>query len=188
MIMNTKVLQRSISKVFPNKNIALTIEILFLLFIGVTAMAIHAKLRIPMQLPGKHGVLFMAILISARGLSRFPYANTLSGIGAATILLTGALGFTHPFMPLIYLFLGVVMDLLFAFFSRLSSNVLVISIAGGLSWMFIPLSRLFFGVFATFESKAMVESVYFPFLTHFIFGYIGALIGLGALQIFSVKK
>ncbi len=186
--MSTTVLQRSISKAFPNKSIATAIEILFLLLIGVTAITLHAKLRIPMQLPGKHGILFMALLISARGLSKFPYATTISCMGAGGILLTGVLGFANPMLPLIYLFLGVVMDALFALLSKLSSNIFIISLAGGISWMFIPFARLVFGIFAAFDSKTFSESLYYPFFTHFIFGYLGALAGLGLVHWFSSKK
>ncbi len=51
--MSTTVLQKSISKVFPNKSFALAIEILFLLLMGALAITLHAKLRIPMHLPGR---------------------------------------------------------------------------------------------------------------------------------------
>ena len=82
--MNTNLLQRTISKVFPNSTVAATVEIIFLLGLGMIAVVLHTKLRMPMHLPGKQGVLFMALIITGKGLSRFPFAASLSGIGAAS--------------------------------------------------------------------------------------------------------
>ncbi|MEI8201704.1 MAG: hypothetical protein WCH34_01745 [Bacteroidota bacterium] len=186
--MNSTVLQKSISKVFPNKAVAMAIEILFLLLIGALAVTLHAKLRIPMHIPGRQGVLFIALLISARGMSRFPYATIISGMGASALLLTGALGFHDPFLPMIYLMLGAVMDVMFTLMSKLSSNIFIISFAGAVSWMFIPFARLIFSGFTTFESQSFAQGIYLPFLTHFLFGYLGALAGLGLVKLLDKQK
>lgn len=186
--MSTTVLQKSISKVFPNKSFALAIEILFLLLMGALAITLHAKLRIPMHLPGRHGILFIALLISARGFSRFPYASTISCLGAGGLLLTGVLGFSNPLMPVMYLLLGIVMDVMFAMMNKLSSNIFIVSLAGAFSWMFLPFARLSFGVFTNVISQSFAQGFFFPFLTHFIFGYLGALAGLGLVKLLDKQK
>lgn len=180
--MNTisgNVLQRNISKVFPSKLTSSIAEIIFLFLMGTLAMLIHAKLRIPMHLPGKSGLLFMIIVISARASSRFSFGSSMACLGAAFVLLISNLGFDDPFMPVVYVLLGIVMDFLFGLATIVKPNVMLIGLAAGLSWMFIPLIRAVVSLITGFPYESLLGGMAYPLITHFIFGLSGGLIGAG---------
>ena len=186
--MNTSLLQKSLSKVFRNSKVALTAEVIFLLMLGAIAIAIHSKLRIPMHLPGKQGVLFIALVVTGRGISRLPYAASITCLGSALFLLTPMLGFHDPFMSLTYILLGGTMDLLFGFSAKLSDKPWVLALASGVAWMFIPLFRLFLSLFATMPLNMFSSGIVYPFLTHLLFGFTGGLIGAGVLALLNLRK
>jgi hypothetical protein len=177
--MNGNVLQRNILKVFPNKITSTAVEILFLFLMGVIAMLIHAKLRIPMHLPGKSGLLFMMIVVSAAASSRFSFGASITCMGSATLLLFANLGFDDPFMPIVYILLGVFMDLIFGLAKTINSNVFIVALASGLSWMLIPLIRSGVSLLTGFPYQSLLGGIAYPLFTHFIFGLIGGLIGAG---------
>ena len=180
------VLQKSISKAFPNKATANAVEILFLLLMGALAMLIHAKLRIPMHLPGKSGLLFMVFVIMARSSSKFNFGASLTCLGGASLLLMTSLGFDDPFMPLVYIVLGIIMDLLFGLSTLIKPNVFLISLAAGLSWMCIPILRALIFSVTGFPYESLIGGMAFPLFTHFIFGAAGGIIGAGI--IYGISK
>jgi hypothetical protein len=185
--MHTSPLQKSISKVFPNDAAAAAAEIILLLGVGMIAILLHAKLRIPMHLPGKQGVLFMALILTGKGLSRFPYAASLSGIGAASLLLIPGLGFHDPFMALNYLFLGCIIDLAAGFTSKFKSSTWIVAIACGACWIFIPLFRLAMSLIVAMPQGAFRSGILYPLFTHLVFGIAGGLVAAGILSL-TIKK
>jgi hypothetical protein len=189
--MNTisgSVLQRNISKVFPNKLIADIVEILLLMLIGMLAITLHAKLRIPMHLPGKQGFLFMLFIVLARSTSKFGFATSLTCFGASILLFLNVFGFNDPFMPLVYILLGVVMDIMFGILNKFKPHILFIGIAGGISWLSIPLFRLLFGAISGFPYLSLAGGIAFPLITHFIFGLSGGLLGATLISVLNKKK
>jgi hypothetical protein len=186
--MTTGLLQKSISRVFPNNRIASLVEVLFLLGIGMLAIVLHSKFRLPMHLPGKQGLLFVALIVAGKGLSRFPYAATISGIGAASLLLLPGLGFHDPFIAVIYLFLGLVMDIFTGFASRFTSRQWILAIVCGACWVFIPLFRLTMSLFVEMPLGAFRSGYIYPFATHLLFGITGGLIAAGLLALAGKKS
>lgn len=186
--MHINPLQRTISKVFPNSTVASAAEIIFLLGLGMIAIVIHAKLRMPMHLPGKQGLLFMALILTGKGLSKFPFAASLSGIGAATLLLLPGLGFQDPFMALNYLFLGCLIDAAAGIASRFTASGWLLAIVCGACWIFIPLFRLTMSMVVEMPLGAFRSGYFYPFATHLIFGVAGGLIAAGLLTMFNKKS
>jgi hypothetical protein len=186
--MNTNLLQKSLSRAFPNKTAATVAEVIFLLMLGMIAIAIHSKLRIPMHLPGKQGILFVALVVTGRGLSRLPYAASITCTGSALMLLSPMLGFHDPFMSMNYILLGGVMDLIYGLASTYSTRTWILAIASGVAWMFIPLFRLLMSLFVTVPLNLFNSGIAYPFLTHLLFGVTGGLIGVGLLALFSSRK
>jgi hypothetical protein len=178
-LINGNVLQRNISRVFPNKLLANAVEILFLFLMGAVAMLIHAKLRIPMHLPGKSGLMFMIIVVMARSSSKFSFGASLTCLGGASLLLLTNLGFDDPFMPLVYIALGIIMDILFGLTTLIKNNVALIALAAGISWMFIPIIRSLLFFVTGFPYESLMGGMIVPLITHFIFGLSGGLIGAG---------
>ena len=188
MNMNTSPLQKSLSRVFPNRAVATGVEVLFLLLLGMIAITLHSKLRIPMHLPGKQGVLFVALIVTGRGLSRLPFAASVTCTGSALLLLTNWLGFHDPFISVTYILLGGVMDLIFSVSSKFSERPWILAIASGIAWMFIPLFRLLISWFVTIPMNSFSSGIAWPFITHLIFGFTGGLVGAGILSLINLRK
>jgi len=185
--MHTSPLQKTISRVFPNDAVASAVEIIFLIGLGMIAVVLHARFRMPMQLPGKQGLLFMALILTGKGLSRFPYASSLSGIGAATLLLIPGLGFHDPFMALNYLFLGCLIDLVAGAAEKFTQKAWLTAIICGACWVFIPLFRLCMSAMVDMPLGAFRNGILYPVSSHLVFGIAGGLIAAGVLSV-SVKK
>ncbi|MFC2102628.1 hypothetical protein ACFLS7_06495 [Bacteroidota bacterium] len=184
-IVNTSPLPRSISSLFPSRVIGTVAEVLFLLFVGMLAMVIHAKLRIPLQLPGRQGIIFLAMIVAARGVSKFPLAGSVTCAGSALILATSWLGFREPLAPVVYLLIGFILDALFLNFRKVMPFVMATVISCAIGWMFIPLIKLgiasFTGVFFT----SFRFGILWPIATHLFFGVAGGLLGASLLKLSS---
>jgi len=177
MNMNGNVLQRNISKVFPNRITATAAEIIILFLMGALAMFLHAKLRIPMHLPGRNGLIFMMIVVSACTASEYSFSASIICLGSASLLLATNLGFSDPFMPVVYLLLGFFIDLFLGIARAIRSNVFIIAVASGLSWMLIPVIRTGVSFISGFTYNSLMGGIAYPLFTHFIFGFVGGLIG-----------
>jgi hypothetical protein len=179
---NTGVLQKSLLKVLPNKTFATIVEVLFLFLIGMLAVTLHAKLRMPMKLPGKQGVLFMFLLISAYSFSRFRFATLISCAGASILLFANVLAFDDPFMAIEYLLLGCVMDMLLNGIPKLQAKIWYVALVCGISWMIIPLSREIIHLTTGYFYPSLMTGLLFPVSTHFAAGFTGGLIGAAAAK------
>ncbi len=186
--MHISPLQKTISRVFPNRTVASAAEVIFLLGIGMLAVVLHTRLRMPMHLPGRQGVLFMALILTSKGLSRYPFAASLSGIGAATLLLIPGLGFHDPFIAINYLFLGCIIDLVGGFTTNFTSGRWLVAILCGACWMFIPLFRLAMSLLVEMPMGAFRSGYFYPFFTHLMFGIAGGLIAAGLLTLADKKS
>lgn len=185
---STQLLQRSISKAFPNSSAQIAAEALFLFLTGMLAMVLHARLRIPMHLPGKQGILFMFIIMSTSLLSRFRFSTLLATTGAAALLLTGFGGFDDPFMPVPYLLMGFVMDMIFSSPSETKNKAWFIGLAGGLGFSLIPLCRALISLITGLPYPSLFNGVVYPWLTHFLFGFAGSLLAALAVKSLSDKQ
>jgi len=152
------------------------------------AITLHSKLRVPMHLPGKQGILFVALVVAGRGLSPMRFAGSITCTGSALLLLTPVLGFHYPFMAITYVMLGGVMDLLYFIAKRFSEKPWILALASGIAWMFIPFFRLIMSIFVTVPMNHFSSGIAYPFLTHLIFGFTGALIGAGIISLVNKRK
>jgi len=184
-ITNTGQLPKSISSIFPNRIAGTVAEVLFLLILGMLAIAIHAKLRIPMQLPGRQGIIFLTIIILGRGLSGFPFAGTIACAGSATLLATSWLGFHEPLMPVTYIIIGVILDLLYMNFRKIIPFVMATALSCAIGWMCIPLIKFMIASFTGLAFNSFRFGLGWPVLTHIIFGFTGGLLGASILKISS---
>jgi len=182
----TQVLQKSLSKVFPGSRAEILAEAFILFLVGMLAMVLHAKLRIPLHLPGKQGLLFMFIIIGTSLLSRVRFSTLLAVTGSAAILLTGIGGFDDPFMPLYYLLLGFVMDMFLFSSPKLIQKPWFIGLAGGLSFSLIPVGRALISMFTALPYPSLFNGILYPWFTHFIFGFAGSF--LAALAVKAIAE
>ena len=84
-------------------------ELMLLLAAGAVAALLHASFRWPLQMPGHHGLEWLAILTAARLLSQRPGAALAVALGAAGTTLAVS-GHENLLRPLIYLLQGAALD------------------------------------------------------------------------------
>ena len=167
----------------------------FALFtLGIMAALLHQHLRVGLNMPGHHGLEWLTLLLFGRMQSRYLWAGLLIAGGAATSYLLQALSgpLAHSSTAaLFYLLNGAVVDVLYR---RVPTNLPVIfkgMILGGVSFMAKPLVLIPVVILFDVASGSIDKhGYYFPVLTHFKFGSIGAITGilLAQLSISELRK
>ena len=185
MIMSGESQPGTISKAYPVSTVAL--EIVMLALLGAIAVVIRAKLRVPLQIPGHHGLEVMAILLIGRKISGLPVATTISAVVAAVLIWMPFLGMRDPFLPVVYILMGITVDLLFNSFKKLSANFFFFSLLGGIAYMMIPLSRILLQITGLYSYPSLMRGGFiYPVMSHFLFGAAGAL--LAASIVYAAKR
>jgi len=185
--MNGNVFQKSISKAYQTNTLSLVLEILFLFVLGISAIVVRSYLRIPLGIPGRHGLEFMALIIIGRRISKIPFASVIAMLGATTFMFVPFIGIKDPFLPVIYIIMGVVLDTLYFLFNKPANRLAILSLIGGLAYMVIPISRLFVYLFTGILENSFIKAGFIiPVLSHFVFGVAGALLGAGFIH--SLKR
>ena len=194
MNMNIKSSQRVISKVSHNSLAYDILEILALISLGALGVIMHAKLRIPMGIPGKWGLVYMALLVGGRLLSKKQYASSLLSIGAGFMFFIPVLGYYDPLLPLSYLLPGIILDLGYYLISKKHPSFIMLAVVCGISYLSIHLFRYTIfeigfstGILSYPYHSALKNGFIFPLITHFLFGLSGGVIGYGAIKLFKKK-
>lgn len=153
-----------------------------LLGAGALAAALHQSLRVPLHLPGHHGIEWLAILMLARLSSRTPAAGIWVGIGAAGTLLAlgGAVGIDGRSVQMLTCLLqGALLDALYAACLMLPLRWLWVAAIGAAVHALAPLLKnALAGVGTSADFGALANGIGYPLLTHALFGAAGALAGL----------
>jgi hypothetical protein len=185
--MDGVVSQKKSLKDFLNSANLSAVEALALIGLGALAVVLHQVLRMPLNLPGRHGVEWMALLVIGRSFGRSRYAGSLASIGAAvTAVLPFWAGFDDPFIWLIYLLPGPLLDFAFARFSRWQGNLAFLAIVGGLAHATKPLLRWIISLVSGFPYGSLLWGVGYPLATHILFGMAGGL--LGGLVVWGFRR
>ncbi len=173
--------EKTLSANSQTERLSKTLQILLLFGIGVFAIALRGRLRMGMNLPGHHGLYFMALLFLARKNSKMDIATTWSALGIGTMLLFPVLGFKDPLQAVVYVLPGIILDIIVIFSpERIKKKVLFLALACGIAWMSIPLTRLLISLTSGIPYDSFMKHGYFyPQLTWFMFGSIGGLAGMG---------
>lgn len=176
--MNGKLLTKNISEKFLNPTLARVLEIILLLGIGMIAILLHARLRSPLNLPGHHGMEFMALLVVTRLGSKMKFACSISSLGIGFLLLFNVFGFKDPFMSFTYMIPGILLDVLFIAFSPWRNKIYIMALIAGIAYMTIPLMRLMIFLTTGFPYPSFIKQAQIiPLGGFFIFGLIGGLAG-----------
>lgn len=163
---------------------------LLLLALGATAVLLRTWLRIPLNIPGRHGILVMMFFMTGRALSPYLAGGIYAAAGASLMLLFPGIGPKDPWIPLIYMGMGIMTDILIATGMRLKINrYLLFSLTGGMVYMMIPLSRIGISMLTGFHySEFTKHGFLLPVVSHFIFGMVGSMLGSGPVIAFRTKK
>jgi hypothetical protein len=177
---------RSITKVFPAKW-AWAVEALLLFALGGLAMVLHAKMRIPIRVPGHHGLEFMALIIAGRSISRIPFGASISGLGVAAFCLLPFLGFRDPFMPIVFFIPTLLVDIGFRAMPGFQKKVWYLVIIAALAHASIPLTRTIISLLTGYQYGSLLGGLLYPLSSYLNFGLLGGLLGAGVVHVFRKK-
>lgn len=178
--------QKSSFVLSRNENLALVLELFILMMAGAFAMFLHYSLRIPLNMPGHHGLEFMAIFTIVRMSSNLRYAATIATLGTGILLLIPGMGAVNPLHSFSYLLPGILLDFLFFTGGKQSRWFIFVVLSAGIAYMSIPLSRFFIHLITGFPEMAFIKhGVIYTILSFFLFGILGGMLGFGLENIKS---
>lgn len=163
-------------------------QILLLLGIGLIGAVLHASFRWPLQLPGHHGLEWMALLVLARSLSPCPRAASIAAIGAAATSLLPPLGFHNPLIAVDYLLSGLLLDVLTHQGARWRSQTLVLAVSAALAHASKPLLHWLLSTTLGWKFGSLIHGLGYPLFTHLLFGLSGGLVGAWLWHRYSYQR
>ena len=181
-----KLQQKTLSKSSQTESLRRILEVLLLMGVGALAIALRARLRMGLNMPGHHGIYFMALIFLARKNSKLTLATTLTSLGTGLLLLAPFLGFKDPMQAAVYILPGITLDLLFILLPQNKKHSLtILALACGAAWMSIPLVRLLIHLTTGMPFDSFLKHGYFyPLFAWFMAGSMGGFAGAG-IQIIS---
>jgi hypothetical protein len=179
---------KSTTKVQNHSNALTIAEFILLFLLGSLAIVLHARLRIPLHLPGRHGIEFMLLLLAGRSISTFRFATSLSSLGVASMLMIPVLGFKDPFMLGIFVLPGIIIDLFYNSLPKIKDNIWILALVSGIAYAIIPITRILISVSTGYIYESFLGGFMYPFIMHFIFGFIGGLAGSSLVKAVKRKR
>lgn len=176
---------KPVSKPFPTEWTG-WLEAFLLIGTGVFAVVLHQAFRWPLSLPGHHGIEWMALLLMGRAFSRLGPAGSLTSLGAAGASMLPLWRGDDPFIWLIYLVPGPLIDLAFRYLPRYIDKIWFFMLMGGLAHTTKPLIRLVITIVSGWSFGSFRFGVVYPVISHFLYGLIGGL--FGALLVLGIRK
>ena len=163
-------------------------EVLILLGLGALAVVLHAALDAPLKLPGHQGLVWMALLVVGRATSRRRWAASISSVGAAGLSSLPFWGFSDPFIWLIYLLPGLVMDLTYGLGKPFQQKAWFLAVVAGLAHAAKPLARVGISTVIGWPYGSLLFGLAVPLGYHVAFGLVGGLLGAGAVHVYRWQK
>jgi len=149
-------------------------QLALLLGLGAGIILLEMAFRMPLKLPGHHGLEAMALMVFGRLSSRYVWAATVVGVGAGTTGLI--LGVGHgALMPVFYLLPGILLDLSIRARPLWRNSLLLVPLIGGLAWTSRPLVRWLAAQGLDLQFGSLINGLAWPVATHLAFGTAGAL-------------
>ncbi len=159
---------------------SLIIEALVLFGMGIAAVMLHQAFRFPLHLPGKQGLLWIAILVACKCSSRLGLSGSLTGMGAASASVCFA---GHdPFSWAIYLTAGFLSDIIVVVIPKSSIGIVITAMAFGLIHVTKPVMRGGIDLFTNISYPSLWGGILYPVVTHFVFGFAGTIIGIAVAK------
>lgn len=179
--MNGNVQQKSLSKAsLTNQSLAKVLEVVLLMLAGVLAIVLHARLRSPINVPGHHGLEFMAIILAARLSSNMKWASSISALGIGIFILFPVLGFKDPMMGFNYMLPCFFLDLAYNFLQNNKYKNLLMALAAGYAYMLVPFSRLITTWLTGYPYSSFLKHGFIlPVFSFLFFGLLGGILGIG---------
>lgn len=179
--MNGNVQQKSLSRAsLTNQSLAKVLEVILLMLAGVLAIVLHARFRSPINVPGHHGIEFMAIILAARLSSKIKWASSISALGIGIFILFPVLGFKDPMMGFNYMLPCFFIDFAYNFLQDKKYKKILIAVAAAYAYMLIPFSRLIFTWYTGYPYSSFLKHGFVtPIFSFLFFGLLGGMLGIG---------
>lgn len=153
-----------------------------LILLGVIASVLYTHVRYPLNIPGHHGLEWMAFVMFGRCLSTHRNAATIIASGAAIgyLLQSPLFAFTYEIKPLIVFFMtGFVSDRIYFALKNNLPVFIAVALTGALAFTSKALYMYVTYLFTDIKVGAFLKHPdYLPFISHFMFGLLGAVGGL----------
>ena len=157
-------------------------ETLFLVLLGVVGVTLHAYLRLPIKVPGHNGLVYIALLMVGRLVSRRRGAATISSTSAAAISLFPVMGFKDPLDTITFLIPGIVIDLGFTVSPRFVVSLWALALLGAFAHATKPVAKMLVSLGSGFPYPSLVSGVVYPVSLHAAFGAAGAILASISLK------
>ncbi|MBX9925627.1 MAG: hypothetical protein K2Y05_04660 [Hyphomicrobiaceae bacterium] len=150
----------------------------FLIGLGVLTIALREMVHYPLKMPGHHGLEAMALLVIGRLSCTHRWSATIVCLSAAAT--AGWTGSGHNAMTaLLHIAPGVFLDLFVVAFAGWRSKLLVLPVLVAFAFATKPLIRYGADIAWGIKSGSITKfGVLYPFSTHLIYGFTGALIAV----------
>ncbi|MBS4057858.1 MAG: hypothetical protein KGZ82_11120 [Bacteroidales bacterium] len=149
-------------------------DLLILGLLGAGAAALRIYLRIPLNIPGHHGLEVMALLLIGRQYSGLSIAGSVTSASAALVFLMPFAGIKDPFLPVIFLLIGAFIDLTYRYIGTARSKAMFLIAMGGIAYVLIPLSRILISLTTSYPYESLMKGGFvWPVVSHFFFGALG---------------
>jgi len=159
-------------------------EALPLVGLGAAIVVVTSVFDGSFKLPGHTGLAWLALLMIGRTTSRYRWAAGVSSIGAAVVSTLPFWGFGDPLKWLIYLLVGLALDVMFNLAPRWQYNVLFLTVIAGLAHAIKPLMRVGISAATGMQYSSLLSGVLYPLAMHVFFGLLGGLLGAGMVWAF----
>jgi hypothetical protein len=163
-------------------------ETLTLVGLGALAVVLNATLDAPLRLPGHTGLWWMALLVIGRSTSKQRWAASVSSLGAACLSVVPLWGFGDPFVWLIYLLPGPILDLTYGLGRPLQRHAWFLVLLAGLAHASKPLVRVLISTVSGWPYGSLMFGLVYPLGYHIGFGLLGGLLGAGAVWAIRRKQ
>ncbi len=158
--MNGKQLTKTLSGKSTKDYWLVAAEYLVLFGVGIIAILLHSRFKSPLNIPGHHGLEFMALMMAGRAASRIPWASSISSLGIGFVLLFPVFGFKDPFMGMSYMLPGFLIDIFYNLTRNFKWQLLILAFVSGLAYFTIPLSRVLIHAVSGYPYSSFVKYGY----------------------------
>lgn len=147
---------------------------LWLAALGLTGVMMHAVLRVPLHLPGHHGLEWMALLAIACISIPHRGAAFATGVSAAAFASIPIWGWHDPFTSLVFVISALLFDALYALIPACRFHQFLVMLAGGLAFSIAGFVSYLVG-----PHGAAIHALWSVWaVSHFAFGFFGTFAGL----------
>ena len=189
MTINTKSWTKTLSSphILDSSGLLTTLGLVLL---GLLAGLLQVHLRYPLNIPGHHGLEWMALLMFGRLLADHRCAATIVASGAAASYLVQSpfLALAHDIKPaLIFLLTGACTDLLFRYSKNHLPESICAALVSGLAFVSKPMVMYCIFILTGLPIGMFIKHPdYLPFVSHLLFGLTGG--AGGALLVAAVTR